>query len=82
MFRENVFLTFFGVLVGMVLGRLLHRWLILTVEIDMLMFGRTIHPTAYAWAALLTILFSLLVNLTARRSLRRIDMVESLKSVE
>ena len=81
-FRENVFLTLFGIALGLALGRFLHQWLILTVEIDLLMFGRTIHPAFYLYAALLTALFSLLVNLAARRSLRRIDMVESLKSVE
>ena len=81
-YRENVFLTLFGILLGLVLGRFLHQWLILTVEIDMLMFGRTLHPTSYGYAAALTAVFSLLSNLAARRSLKRIDMVESLKAVE
>ena len=81
-YRENVLLTFFGVALGMVLGKLLHQWLVLTVEIDMVMFGRSAQPKSYLYAVGLTILFSLLVNLTANQRLRAIDMVESLKSVE
>lgn len=81
-YRENVVLTLFGVALGLVLGKLLHQWLILTVEIDMAMFGRSAQPMSYLYAIGLTILFSLLVNLLANRKLRKIDMVESLKSVE
>ncbi len=81
-YRENVFLTIFGVVLGMVLGKLLHQWLVLTVEIDMLMFGRSLSLSSYLWAALLTAAFSLLVNLAAHRKLKDLDMVESLKSVE
>ena len=81
-YRENVILTVFGVALGMVLGKLLHQWLILTVEIDLLMFGRTVAPTSYLWAVVLTTVFSLLVNLGAHRKLKKLDMVESLKTVE
>ena len=81
-YRENVILTVLGTLLGMVLGKLLHQWLILTVEIDLLMFGRTISLTSYLWAALLTAVFSLTVNLSAHRKLKKLDMVESLKTVE
>ncbi|MDY3014976.1 MAG: FtsX-like permease family protein [Evtepia sp.] len=81
-YRENVILTVFGVAMGMVLGKLLHQWLVLTVEIDMLMFGRFLNAPSYLWAALLTAAFSLLVNLSAHRKLKSLDMVESLKSVE
>lgn len=81
-YRENVILTVLGTLLGMVLGKLLHQWLILTVEIDLLMFGRTISPTSYLWAALLTAVFSLTVNFFAHRKLKKLDMVESLKTVE
>ncbi len=81
-YRENVILTVFGVAMGMVMGKLLHQWLILTVEIDLLMFGRTVAPTSYLWAVLLTSVFSLVVNLAAHRKLKKLDMVESLKTVE
>ena len=81
-YRENVILTVFGVALGMVLGKLLHQWLVLTVEIDLLMFGRELALPSYLWAAGLTVVFSLLVNLTAHWKLKKLDMVQSLKSVE
>ncbi len=81
-YRENVILTVFGVALGMVLGKLLHQWLILTVEIDLLMFGRYLRLDSYLWAVLLTVLFSLAVNLAAHWKLKKLDMVQSLKSVE
>ena len=81
-FRENALLTCFGVLLGLVMGKYLHQWLILTVEIDMVMFGRSARPISYAYAVVLTLIFSTLVNLAARRRLKAIDMVESLKTVE
>lgn len=81
-YRENVVLTVLGILVGLVMGKFLHQWLILTVEIDISMFGRTAHPASYLYAVVLTILFSALVNLAAHHRLKKIDMVESLKTVE
>lgn len=81
-YRENVILTIFGVLAGMVLGKFLHQWLILTVEIDMVMFDRVLDVSSFLWAALLTVVFSLAVNLTAQKKLRDLDMVEALKSIE
>ena len=81
-YRENAILTVFGVLAGMVLGKFLHQWLILTVEVDMVMFDRVLDLSSYLWAAVLTVVFSLAVHLTARRKLRDLDMVEALKSVE
>lgn len=81
-YRENVFLTLFGIGFGLVMGKFLHQWLVLTVEIDMVMFGRTIRPASYLYAVGLTLLFSFLVNLAAHHRLRKIDMVESLKTVE
>lgn len=81
-YRENIFLTAFGVLMGLVMGKFLHQWLVLTVEIDMVMFGRSIRPSSYLYSIGLTILFSLLVNLVAGRRLKQIDMVESLKTVD
>jgi putative ABC transport system permease protein len=81
-YRENIFLTVFGILLGLVLGRFLHAWLVLTVEVDLVMFGRTAPPYAYWLAAGLTVLFSVIVNLFAHFRLKKVDMVESLKTVE
>ena len=81
-YRENIFLTLFGIALGLGMGRFLHSWLVLTVEVDLVMFGRTAPPYAYALAAALTVVFSLAVNIAAHFKLKKVDMVESLKSVE
>lgn len=81
-FRENVILTFIGVLVGAVLGKFLHRFIIVTVEVSAAMFGRVIHPLGYLYAGGLTVLFSMMINWLMHYKLKKIDMVESLKSVE
>lgn len=80
--RENVVLTAVGIVLGCVLGHFLHVWLVKSVEIDMMMFGRDTAPSAYVWAAVLTALFSAAVSLLAHRKMKGIDMVESLKSAE
>lgn len=81
-YRENIFLTIFGIALGLAGGRLLHAWLVRTVEINMVMFGRTAAPSSYVLAAALTAVFSIIVNIVAHHSLKKIDMVESLKTVE
>ncbi|WP_434309790.1 FtsX-like permease family protein [Hominifimenecus sp. rT4P-3] len=81
-YRENILLTILGIGAGVVLGIWLHRFLIQTVEIDMMMFGQTIQPPSYLYSSLLTIVFSLLVNIFVFLKLKKIDMIESLKSVE
>ena len=80
--RENVVLTAVGIALGCVLGHFLHVWLVKSVEIDLMMFGRDTDPMAYVWSALLTALFSAAVSLLAHRKMKGIDMVESLKSAE
>lgn len=80
--RENVILTVIGTVIGLALGKVLHLYLVSTIELEMIMFGRSVHPASYIAGAALTIVFSVIVNMTAGRSLRKIDMVESLKSVE
>ncbi|MEG1988954.1 MAG: FtsX-like permease family protein, partial [Oscillibacter sp.] len=80
--RENAVLTLFGIGFGIFCGHFLHVWLVKSVEIEMMMFVRKTDPTAYLWAALLTVAFSVLTALLAHRKMKRIDMVESLKSAE
>lgn len=81
-YRENVYLTLIGALFGVVLGKILHQFIIVTVEIDSCMFGRVINPPSYIYSMLLTIAFAVFVNFAMFYKLRKIDMVESLKSVE
>ncbi|WP_455139282.1 FtsX-like permease family protein [Thermophilibacter sp.] len=81
-FREVALISALGAAVGMVLGTWLEGYVIQTAEVDVVMFGRQIHPLSYAAALALTMAFSGLVMLAMRRRLDRVDMVESLKSVE
>ena len=81
-YGENVILTLIGVLAGAVFGIFLHRYIIRTVEVDAVMFGRNINPVSFLYCGLLTIGFSMIVNLFMHQKLKKIDMVESLKSVE
>lgn len=81
-YRENIILTIFGILFGSVLGVLLHRFIIFTVEIDNMMFGRNIDLTSFIFSAILTILFAVLVNISMYYKLKKVKMVESLKSVD
>ena len=77
-----VMLTFLGALVGMGLGNLMHRFVIVTVEVNEAMFGREIHPISYLYSFLFTVAFSMFVNWIMFYKLKKIDMVESLKSIE
>ena len=81
-YRENMVLTLFGVIAGMGIGTFLHHCVIQTVEVDMMMFGRNVFPRSYGWSALITLAFALFVNFMMFYRLRKIDMIESLKSVE
>ena len=81
-YRENIVLTVFGILLGCFMGHWLHIYLVRSTEIDLMMFGRQTATSAYVYAAILTALFSLLVNVLAHFKMKKIDMVESLKSAE
>lgn len=80
--RENIILTIAGILFGAGFGILLHRYIIVTVEVDAVMFGRNIRPISFVYCAVITCIFSIIVNIFMHRKLKKIDMVESLKSVE
>ena len=81
-YRENIVLTLFGILLGCFMGHWLHIYLVRSTEIDLMMFGRETAPSAYVYAAILTMLFSIAVNILAHFRMKKIDMVESLKSAE
>ncbi len=81
-YKENIILTLMGIAVGLGLGILLTGFIVRTVEIDNVMFGREIYLTSYLYAAGLTMLFSLLVNGVMSFKIKAVNMVESLKSVE
>lgn len=81
-YRENIILTIIGTVVGLGLGTILHKFIMVTVEIQSMMFGRVIDISSYFIAAVLTIVLSLFVNLAMFYKLRNVKMVESLKSVD
>ena len=81
-YRETSILTLIGTACGLLFGIALHTFVIRTAEVDMVMFGRTIQPMSFVWSALLTLLFAVIVDLVMYPKLKKIDMVESLKSVD
>ena len=81
-FREGVILSLLGSLTGLALGKVLLNFIILVIEMSNIMFGRTIAPLSYLIAFVVTMGFSLLVNLLMEGKLRRINMAESLKAPE
>lgn len=81
-FRENVLLSVIGSLLGMIFGYFLHKFIILTVELDMTMFVRQLNISSYIYAIIMTLGFTYFINFTMRHVLNKVDMVESLKSIE
>ena len=80
--RENLFLTALGILAGLGLGVLLHRYVMAQIVVDMVSFKTAIFKQSFLYSIVLTFLFNLLVNLLMGRKLENINMAESLKSVE
>ena len=81
-YRENIILTIIGTVVGLGLGTMLHQFIMVTVEIQSIMFGRVIDKSSYFVAAILTIVLSLFVNIAMFYKLKNVKMVESLKSID
>ena len=81
-FRENIILSVIGAIIGLAVGVFLHMFIMDAIAMDGIMFGNYIAPTSYVYAFLLTIVFSMIVNLAMTRRIKNIPMVESLKSVE
>ncbi|MEE0027592.1 MAG: ABC transporter permease, partial [Atopobiaceae bacterium] len=81
-FREIALLSVMGDVLGMVLGTFLATFVVTTAEVDYVMFGRQIHPLSYVWSFAITLGFTALILLLMRKKLDKVDMVESLKSVD
>lgn len=81
-YRENIVLTAVGILCGLLLGIWLKDFIVSTVEVNMVMFGRQLHASTFIISTLLTAVFSVAVNFVMHLRIKKIDMVESLKSVE
>jgi putative ABC transport system permease protein len=81
-YRENLISTLVGIIVGLAAGKILHYFVVITSEVDLVLFNRQLVWWAYVLGALLTLAFAFIVNLVLHFKLKKIDMVESLKSVE
>ena len=81
-YRETLLLALIGAVVGLVLGVYMEGFVVVTAEVDQVMFGREIHPQSFLLAFALTMIFAAAVTIAMRGKLRRINMVESLKSVD
>lgn len=81
-YREIAILTFVGSLLGLILGKALHLFIMKIAELESVMFGREIYPLSYIYSIIITLVFSLIVNIAMNKKLKNIKMVESLKSVE
>lgn len=81
-YRENIISAIVGIIFGWILGIFLHQFVVKTAEVDIVMFDRTLKASAYVFSALLTMFFTVLVNVILHFKLKKIDMVSSLKSVE
>ncbi|URN85334.1 ABC transporter permease [Acetobacterium wieringae] len=81
-FRENIVLSAIGIVVGLFLGVLLDGFIINTVETDIAMFAREIEPTSFIYSVVFTLAFTFIVNILMTPLIKRISMVESLKSIE
>lgn len=80
--RETVILTIIGIILGLIAGFYLTMYITKTCELDIMMFDTRIQIGTYIYSAGLTILFTIIVNIATYFSLKKIDMIESLKSIE
>ena len=80
--RENIILTIIGTVLGLILGIFLHSYVVTVAEVDVVMFGRSIEPLSFVFAAILSLVFAAIVNFIMHFKLKKVNMVESLKAVE
>ena len=81
-YRENIVGTILGIFAGFGLGAILHHFVVITAEVDIVMFNRSLVWYSYVFSALITIVFAILINILMHFKIKRIDEVESLKSIE
>ena len=80
--RETVILTVIGIILGLIGGYFLNYYIMGTCEINILRFSKTINPISYVYAVIITVVFTVIVNIATYFALKKIDMIENLKSVE
>ena len=80
--RENFILTALGIIIGMFMGKILHGFVITTAEADNMMLSPSIYATSFIYSIILTIVFSLIVMFMMHRKLKKVNMIDALKSNE
>ena len=80
--RETVLLTIIGIMFGLMGGYFLNYFILGTCEINMLRFAKVINPLSFVYSILITVIFTIIVNVITYFALKKIDMISSLKSVE
>ena len=80
--RENFILTGLGILVGIGMGKILHGFVIATAEADNMMFSPHIYVSSFIYAIILTLIFSVIVMLMMHNKLKKVNMIDALKSNE
>lgn len=81
-FRENLMLTLFGAIFGLPVGIALHRYVMYNIKIDMVTFDVHVNPISFVYAILYTFIFALFVDFVMYFKISKINMAESLKSVD
>lgn len=79
---ETIILTTIGIIIGLICGSYLSHFIISTCEPDYIMFERQVYKISYLYSALITIIFTIIVNIVTHYNLKKINMIESLKNVE
>ncbi len=79
-FRETDALSLIGSAAGLFAGIWLYSFVVRTVEVDQVMFGRSIYPLSFVFALAISLLFTFIVDLIMRKQIRSVDMVEAMKS--
>ena len=80
--RENFILTALGIIIGMFMGKILHGFVITTAEADNMMLSPSIYAASFIYSIILTIVFSLIVMFMMHRKLKKVNMIDALKSNE
>lgn len=81
-FRENIILSMMGIVVGLPLGVLLHTFVLMQIRVDMVSFKTVIAPVSFLLTVVMVVLFTVITDLVMRKKIAKIDMAESLKSIE
>ena len=81
-YRETLITVIIGIIIGLIITKPLHGMVMSLLEVDHMMFLRTIEFKSYIFSSLLTLIFAIIMLFITYYKIKKIDMIESLKSVE